>query len=48
MGDFKPGNILGGRGEGHMLQEEVLSMAAPQGHLGAREMPMPSQLRISG
>lgn len=48
MWDFKAGNILGGRGERHMLQEEVLSTAAPQGHLGAWEMPMPSQVRISG
>lgn len=47
-GTLRLGIFLGAERRGHMLQEDVLSMAAPQGHLGAREMPMPSQLRISG
>lgn len=47
-GTLRLGRSLGAEGRGHMLREEVLSMAAPQGHLGAREMPMPSQVRISG
>lgn len=42
----KAGNIFGWRG--CMLQERVLSMAAPQGHLGAWEMPMPNQARSRG
>lgn len=47
-GTLRLGISLGAGGRGCMLQERVLSMAAPQGHLGAWEMPMPNQVRISG
>ena len=47
-GTLRLGISLRAGGRGCMLQEKVFSIAAPQGHLGALEMPIPNQVRISG
>ena len=47
-GPLRLGISLGAGGRGCMLQEKVFSMAAPQGHVGAGEMPMPTHVRILG